>query len=85
MVRALSAGKLSSFREGPQKSGTIDASISNRIQEMEERISGAKDSIKKIDTTSKKRQKEPKLTTSMTGRTNTASGTGSIIGLHLLP
>jgi hypothetical protein len=28
---------------------------------MEERISGAKDSIKKIDTTSKKRQKEPKL------------------------
>ena len=25
-----------------KKSGTIDASISNRIQEMEERISGAK-------------------------------------------
>ena len=28
-----------------KKSGTIDASISNRIQEMEERISGAEDSI----------------------------------------
>jgi prefoldin subunit 5 len=30
-----------------KKSGTIDASITNRIQEMEERISGAEDSIKK--------------------------------------
>ena len=28
-----------------KKSGTIDASISNRIQEMEKRISGAEDSI----------------------------------------
>ena len=28
-----------------EKSGAIDASISNRIQEMEERISGAEDSI----------------------------------------
>jgi chromosome segregation ATPase len=28
-----------------KKSGTIDASIGNRIQEMEERISGAEDSI----------------------------------------
>jgi hypothetical protein len=28
-----------------KKSGTIDASISNRIPEMEERISGAEDSI----------------------------------------
>ena len=34
-----------------KKSGTIDASISNRIQEMEERISGAEDSIEKIGTT----------------------------------
>jgi hypothetical protein len=30
-----------------KKSGYIDASISNRIQEMEERISGAEDSIEK--------------------------------------
>jgi hypothetical protein len=36
-----------------KKSGTIDASISNRIQEMEERISGAEDSIDNISTTIK--------------------------------
>ena len=34
-----------------KKSGTIDASISNRIQEIEERISGAEDSIENIGTT----------------------------------
>jgi predicted nucleic acid-binding Zn-ribbon protein len=36
-----------------KKSGTIDASISNRIQEMQERISGAEDSIENLDTTIK--------------------------------
>ena len=30
-------------------SGTTDASINNRIQEMEERISGAEDTIEEID------------------------------------
>ena len=35
------------------KSGTIDASISKRIQEIEERISGAEDSIENIGTTIK--------------------------------
>ena len=39
-----------------KKSGTIDASISNRIQEIEERISGAEDSIDNICTTIKKIQ-----------------------------
>jgi predicted RNase H-like nuclease (RuvC/YqgF family) len=34
-----------------KKSGTMDASISNRIQEMEERISGAEESIENIGTT----------------------------------
>jgi predicted nucleic acid-binding Zn-ribbon protein len=34
-------------------SGTIDTSISNRIQEMEERISGAEDSIENMNTTMK--------------------------------
>jgi chromosome segregation ATPase len=34
-----------------KKSGTIDASISNRIQEMKDRISGAEDSIENMDTT----------------------------------
>ena len=36
-----------------KKSGNIDTSISNRIQEMEERISGAEDSIENIGTTIK--------------------------------
>jgi chromosome segregation ATPase len=38
-----------------KKSRTIDASISNRIQEMEERISGAEDSIENIGTTIKEK------------------------------
>ena len=47
-----------------KRSGTIDASISNRIQEMEERISGAEDSIENIGTTIEenakcKMQKDP--------------------------
>ena len=36
-----------------KKAGAIDASIINRIQELEERISGAEDSIENIDTTVK--------------------------------
>ena len=40
-----------------KKSGTIDLSISNRIQEMEERISGAEDSIGNMDTTIKENAK----------------------------
>ena len=36
-----------------KKSGTIDERISNRIEEMEERISGAEDTMKNIDTTIK--------------------------------
>ena len=39
-----------------KKTGTIDSSIRNRIQEMEERISGAEDSIENIGTTIKKIQ-----------------------------
>jgi chromosome segregation ATPase len=44
-----------------KRSGDIDASITNRIQEIEERISGVEDSIENIDTTIKKckMQKEP--------------------------
>jgi hypothetical protein len=33
-----------------KKSGAIDAKITNRIQEIEERISGAEDTIENIDT-----------------------------------
>uniref|UniRef100_A0A8C6H6C3 LINE-1 retrotransposable element ORF1 protein n=1 Tax=Mus spicilegus TaxID=10103 RepID=A0A8C6H6C3_MUSSI len=44
-----------------KKSGTIDASISNRIQEMEERISGTEDSIENIGTTIKENTKRKKI------------------------
>jgi chromosome segregation ATPase len=44
-----------------KKSGIIDANISNRIQEMEERISSAEDSIENMDNQRKcKMQKDPK-------------------------
>jgi hypothetical protein len=46
-----------------KKSGTIDESISNRIQEMEEGISGAEDSIENMDTTIKENAKCKKIPT----------------------
>ena len=46
-----------------KKSGTIDTSISNRIQEMEERISGAEDSREDIVTTIKENTKCKKIPT----------------------
>ena len=46
-----------------KKSGTIDACISYRIQEMEERISGAEDSIENMDTTIKENAKCKKILT----------------------
>ena len=46
-----------------KKSGTIDVSISNRIQEMEERISGAEDPIENMDTTIKENAKCKKILT----------------------
>jgi uncharacterized coiled-coil protein SlyX len=46
-----------------KKSGTIDPSMSNRIQEMEERISGAEDSIENIRTTIKENAKCKKILT----------------------
>ena len=39
-----------------KKSGAIDASITNRFQEMEERISSAEDSIEHMDQQIKKTQ-----------------------------
>jgi chromosome segregation ATPase len=45
------------------KSGTIDVSISNRIQEMKERNSGAEDSIENMDTTIKENAKSKKILT----------------------
>ena len=46
-----------------KKSGAIDASITNRIQEMEERISGVEDSIENIDTTDKENTKCKRILT----------------------
>jgi septation ring formation regulator EzrA len=46
-----------------KKSGTINASISNRIQKMEERISGAEDSIGNMKTTIKENAKCKKILT----------------------
>ena len=40
-----------------KRSGVIDASITNRIQEIEDRISGAEDTIENIDPTVKENAK----------------------------
>jgi predicted ribosome quality control (RQC) complex YloA/Tae2 family protein len=45
------------------KSGTMHASISNRIEEMEERISGVEDSIENMGTTIKENAKCKKILT----------------------
>jgi prefoldin subunit 5 len=52
-----------------KKAGTIDVNISNRIQEMEERISGAEDSIENMDTTVKEKAKRSGLKASRKSRT----------------
>jgi hypothetical protein len=46
-----------------KKSGTIDVSISNRKEEMEERISGTEHSIENMDTTIKENAKCKKILT----------------------
>jgi hypothetical protein len=46
-----------------KKSGTIDESISNRIQETKQKISGAEDTIENIDTTIKENEKRKKILT----------------------
>jgi hypothetical protein len=52
-----------------KSSGLIDASITNRIQEIEERISGAEDTIENNDTTVKENAKSFLLKTSRKYRT----------------
>jgi prefoldin subunit 5 len=44
-----------------KRKGVIDESITNRIQEIEERISGAEDAIENIDTIVKENAKWEKL------------------------
>jgi hypothetical protein len=46
-----------------KRSGVIDASITNRIQEIEERISGVKDTIENIDTKVKENVRSKNLLT----------------------
>jgi hypothetical protein len=46
-----------------KRSGVIDASITTRTQEIEERISGAEDTIENIDTKLKENAKGKKLLT----------------------
>jgi hypothetical protein len=46
-----------------RRSGNIDASITNRIQEIEYRISDAEDSIENMDTTVKENSKGKKILT----------------------
>ena len=46
-----------------KKSGSVDASIMNRIQEIEERTSGPQDMIENIDTTVKENAKYKKILT----------------------
>jgi cell division protein FtsL len=46
-----------------KRPGDIDASITNRIQELEEKISGGEDSIENIDTTIKENAKCKKILT----------------------
>jgi DNA repair exonuclease SbcCD ATPase subunit len=46
-----------------KRSGAIDASITNRIQEMEDRISGAEDTIENIDTIKENAKCKMSLTT----------------------
>jgi chromosome segregation ATPase len=46
-----------------KRSRVIDASITNRIQEIEEKISGTEDSIENIDTTIKENAQSKKLLT----------------------
>jgi prefoldin subunit 5 len=46
-----------------KRSGAIDVSIINRIQDIEERISGTEDTIENIDTTIKENEKCKKILT----------------------
>jgi len=56
-IKKTQSGAMLEIETLGKKSGTINESICNRIQEMEERISGAEDSIENIDTTIKENMK----------------------------
>ena len=54
-----------------KRSGVIDASITNRIQEIEERILGAEDNHENIETTIKENAKYKKLLTQTSRKSRT--------------
>jgi hypothetical protein len=54
-------GKTKEIENLGKRSGVIDASTTNRIPEIEERISGAEDSTENIDTTVKENAKCKRL------------------------
>jgi hypothetical protein len=54
-----------------EKSGVIDANITNRIQEIKVRISGAEDTIENIDTKVKENAKSKKLISRNTQKSRT--------------
>ena len=56
-VKKTQRGRILEIEILGKKSGNIDVSISNRIKEMEERISGAEDSIENIGTIIKENAK----------------------------
>ena len=64
--KEITKGDNSGDRTLGMKSGAIDASITNRIQEMEEIISGAEGSIENMGTTSKENAKCKKILTQNT-------------------
>ena len=55
--KEITQGHHSGNRDQGKKSGAIDARINNRIQEIEERISHAEDTIENIDPTIKENEK----------------------------
>jgi hypothetical protein len=61
--KEITKGHNPGVRKPEKRSGVIDVSITNRIQEIEEKISGAEDTIENIDTTVKENAKSKKLLT----------------------
>jgi hypothetical protein len=65
-----------------KRSGVIDATITNRMQEIEERMSAIENTIEYIETTVKKNTKSSKTKTSRKFRTQWEDKNQSIIGIE---
>ena len=60
-IKKITKGDNSGVKNLGKRPKVIDESITNRIQEVEERISGAEDTIENIDTTVKENAKCKKI------------------------